>query len=309
MTRQKILIIDDDLALCELLEDFLTEKGYRVITANGGNAGFQKAKDEEPQLIVLDVDMPDITGYEVCKKIRDVSYLQHTPIIMLTGRRGQKSELNGFQSGADDYITKPFKAKGLLARIETAIGRSTRQLEANALTHLPGNQAIFNEIEERIRDGRKFSVIYMDLNNFKAFNDRYGFIKGDEAIRLTADLMTESVEASGLPDAFLGHVGGDDFVAIVGSFDIEPLCEEIIRKFDAQIINLYEAQDREAGRIITTDRKGARAEFPIMGLAIAVVTNKLKPFSHPGEVALLAGDLKRVVKAKAESSFVVDRRS
>ncbi len=309
MTHKKILIIDDDVSLCELLSEFLTDKGYRVITAHRGSAGLKKAKDEEPQLIVLDVDMPDMNGYQVCKKIREVAYLQHTPVIMLTARTEEKSELSGFEAGVDDYITKPFKPKGLLARIESAIGRSTRQLEANALTHLPGNQVIFKEIEDRIHDGGKFSVLYMDLNNFKAFNDRYGFVKGDEAIGLTADILTEALADNDLPRGFLGHVGGDDFVAVVGTHEVEKFCGDIIERFDEKILELYEEADRRAGRIITVDRKGARAEYPIMGLAIAVVTNKLKSFSHPGEVALQAGDLKRVVKGKSESSFVVDRRS
>src|ERR1044071_9241939 len=184
MAKKKVLIIDDDESLCGLLIDFLEDHGYRVITAYRGSTGLKKAKEEQPHLIVLDVDLPDLSGYDVCKKIRKVSYLQNTPVVMLTARSGEGAEVHGFESGADDYISKPFKPKGLLARIETAIGRSTKQLDANALTHLPGNQAIFKEIEERIESGEKFSVFYMDLNNFKAFNDRYGFVRGDQAIKL-----------------------------------------------------------------------------------------------------------------------------
>ncbi len=309
MAKKKVLIIDDDESLCGILDDFLSDHGYRVILAHRGLTGFKKAKEEQPHLIVLDLDMPDMNGYEVCKKIRKVSYLQNTPIVMLTARSGEKAEVQGFEAGVDDYISKPFKAKGLLVRIETAIGRSTKQLDANALTHLPGNQAIFKEIEDRITAGDKFSVFYMDLNNFKAFNDRYGFIRGDEAIKLTSNVLVECFEKEGLEKSFLGHVGGDDFVGIVGGFKVDHLCEDIIGKFDAAIFELYDEADRKKGFISTTDRKGNKADVPIMGLAIAVVTNKLKSFSHPGEVALLAGDLKRVVKSQNHSWFVIDRRS
>ena len=118
MAKRKILIIDDDVSLCELLSDFLTDQGYRVITSYRGLAGLKKAKDEQPHLIVLDIDMPDMTGFEVCKKLREVPYLHHTPVIMLTARSEESSEVKGFEAGVDDYITKPFKPKGLLARIE-----------------------------------------------------------------------------------------------------------------------------------------------------------------------------------------------
>jgi diguanylate cyclase (GGDEF)-like protein len=309
MAKKKVLIIDDDTSLCGILEDFLSDQGYRVMSAHRGLTGFKKAKEEQPHLIVLDVDLPDLDGYDVCRRIRKVSYLQNTPVVMLTARSGEPEEVKGFESGADDFISKPFKPKGLLARIETAIGRSTKQLDANALTHLPGNQAIFKEIEERIEANEKFSVFYMDLNHFKSFNDRYGFIRGDEAIKLTSTVLSECFEDETLEKPFLGHVGGDDFVGLVNGHKVENLCQRIVEKFDGAIVKLYDEEDRKKGHISTTDRKGNRVELPIMGLAIAVITNKLKSFTHPGEVALSAGDLKRIVKSQDQSWYVIDRRS
>jgi diguanylate cyclase (GGDEF)-like protein len=309
MEGKKILIIDDDRDIREALSEYLTDHGFELTGAVDGVSGFLKAEKDPPNLILLDVELPDLSGYEVCKKIRATPALQHTPVIMLTGHSMEKEELHGFRSGADDYIAKPFKLAKVLARIQTAIGRNRRELDANALTHLPGNQSILDEIKKRIQFNNPFSVLYFDLNNFKAFNDFYGFIRGDEAIRLTSKILTEEFSASPLPEKFIGHIGGDDFVGVIASYEAEKLCEDIIRRFNEVIPTLYDANDRENGYIASIDRKGAKINVPIMGLAVAVVTNRHKVFEHPGEIALIAGDLKHWVKSANSSAYVIDRRS
>jgi len=258
---------------------------------------------------LLDVGLPDMSGYDVCKKIRELPPTRHTPIIMFTAHTLDKDEVTGFDAGADDYIPKPFKPVKLLARITSAIGRTVRELDANALTHLPGNRAIIDEIQKKISSAAPFSVLYFDLNNFKAFNDRYGFIRGDQAIKLTAEILTRHTGEWKRSPTFVGHIGGDDFVIITAVHDPADLCESIIREFDASIAALYDEDDRARGMITSVDRRGNKIDFPIMGLAIAVVTNRQKAFSHPGEVALVAGDLKKWVKSATGSAYVVDRRS
>src|SRR5262249_49402350 len=151
---------------------------------------------EKPTLILLDLNMPDMNGYMVCKAIREIPEFIHTPVIMFTASANESNEIKGFQAGVDDYMAKPFKPRLLLARIQTAIGRNKSKLEANALSHLPGNTLIFQEIESRIKSKKKFSVFYMDLNDFKAFNDRYGFLHGDAAIQLSADILSRCFKSS-----------------------------------------------------------------------------------------------------------------
>lgn len=303
MEQKKVLVIDDDEGIVNLIQDFLEEKGFQVFIACRGEEGLTLAAQENPSLIILDVGLPTMNGYEVCRRIRDIAQLRYTPIIMLTAHTLDLDELNGFKAGADDYLTKPFKPARLLARIQTAIDRNMRELNANSLTHLPGNMLITEEIGRRIKSKTEFAVLYMDLNDFKAFNDRYGFVKGDEAIQLTAKILSKF----NMP--FLGHVGGDDFVGIVDSIDVTDLCEKIIKKFDEAICTLYSKEDRAKGGITSLDRKGNKVEYPIMGIAIAVVTNKNKTLHHPGEVALVAGDLKKLAKTQGRSAYVIDRRS
>ncbi len=309
MEKKKILVIDDDENILDSIQDFLEEKGYFIVTARDGMKGLELAEKEAPSLILLDVGLPEINGYNVCKKIRDIPALRHTPIIMLTAHSLDTDELSGFKAGADDYLTKPFKPARLLARIETAIDRNLRELDANSLTHLPGNKNIVDEIQNRIQLNGEFSVLYMDLNNFKGFNDRYGFVRGDEAIKMTSEILVECFGNHKEHHTFLGHVGGDDFVGIVDSNDASALCKTIIDRFDASIPRLYDEEDRQRGFISSFDRKGNSAKLPLMGLAIAVVTNAHKTFRHPGEIAFIAGDLKKWAKTKSESTFVIDRRS
>lgn len=309
MEAKKILIIEDDKDIRNVVKDFLHEQGYTVLIAEDGSSGLQKAASENPSLVLLDVGLPDMSGYEVCRRIRSIASLRYTPVIMLTARTSEQAEINGFKAGADDYVAKPFKPGQLLARIQTAIGRNLRELGANPLTLLPGNVTIHQEIQNRIEINKKFAVLYFDLNNFKAFNDRYGFVRGDKAIKLTANILTSCLRNWGGKDHFLGHVGGDDFVAIASTHDVDPLCETLIRQFDELIPRIYDDEDREKGKIPAVDRKGHTIEVPLMGLAIAVVTNRQKAFQHPGEIALIAGDLKKWLKAKNKSAFVVDRRT
>jgi diguanylate cyclase (GGDEF)-like protein len=309
MSAHKILVIDDDDGIRESVRDYFETKGFQVRVKPTGAAGLQSAIDDRPDLIVLDVELPDMSGYEVCRAIRATPELQHTPVIMLTAHALEKEELSGFAAGADDYMAKPFKPSRLLARIETAIGRLERTLDANPLTRLPGNVSIQTELAHRIQTNNPFAVLYFDLNNFKSFNDRYGFMRGDAAIKLTAEVLTKMFAAARIKGSFLGHVGGDDFIGIVDSHDVMQLCEVVIDMFERSIRTLYDPEDLARGRITSVDRSGKRVELPIMGLAIAVITNRQRKFEHPAEISLISGDLKKWVKSAGRSAYAIDRRS
>lgn len=308
MDPKRILVIDDDDEIRATVSDYLKERGFETDQAATGRDGLESLARQRPDLVLLDVELPDMSGYEVCKRIREIPAVRYTPVIMLTAHNLEKEEVAGFTSGADDYVAKPFRPALLLARINTAIGRNVRELDANALTHLPGNRAIIQEIQKRIAVEAPFSVLYFDLNNFKAFNDRYGFVRGDQAIRLTAQVLERRLAALAGTKSFLGHIGGDDFVAIMDTHDVSRLCEAVIRDFDAAIPSLYDEADRARGMIAAVDRRGNKTDVPLMGVAIAVVTNRQKKFRHPGEVALIAGDLKKWGKSANASAFVIDRR-
>ncbi len=235
--------------------------------------------------------------------------LRNKPILMLTALSDQRNELAGLQAGADDYLTKPIDTSRLLARLNTAIHRNIRELDANPLTHLPGNTSILQELERLIRDKASFGVIYGDLNNFKSFNDKYGFLRGDQAIRLTAQCFVASVEeAASEEPAFVGHIGGDDFVAIVSAERAEKVAREIIARFDGLVPNLYDEADRQRGYIEGKSRQGQVIQTPLMGIALVIVSSRDREFSHPGEISSLASELKTWAKSFGKSVYVTDRR-
>lgn len=309
MEVKKVLVVDDEVNLANFIKDFLEEEGFEVILAHSGQEALDKAAQIQPDIILLDIMLPDIDGYTVCQRLREDVKLRHVPIVMLSAKSDDGAEITGLKAGADDYLSKPFKGAKLLTRIWAAIQRNIRELDANPLTRLPGNVAIVNEIKKRIDSGAQYAVLYMDLNNFKAFNDYYGFVRGDQAIKVTAEVILDVLKENGAPDDFIGHIGGDDFVVTADYDGATAFCQKLLSRFDARIAELYDEADRGRGYIITTDRQGRQITIPIMGLAIAVVTNQYRQFKHPGEISAVAGELKKLAKSAGNSAFVIDRRT
>ncbi len=179
---------------------------------------------------------------------------------------------------------------------------------ANPLTGLPGNVRIASVIDEGLRDSEPIAVLYADLDNFKAYNDAYGFSMGDKAILFARDCLVEAAK-SVAPDVFLGHEGGDDFVAVCPYQVWESVCRTITERFDAGAPEYYNREDRERGFIASVDRQGNPQTFPLMSISVAVVSNKSRPFSHHAELIEVAAEVKKVAKGKRGSSYAIDRRT
>src|SRR6266700_691279 len=236
-----ILVADDEDAMVVLLRDALQSVQYDVVVAHNGEEAVEKLRQKPPDLVLLDVQMPKMSGYDVCRKIKSDVFLRHIPVMLLTAQAATSSKVTGLEQGADDYLTKPFEMDELLARIRTLLRRTRLGLEANPLTRLPGNVTIEHEILNRIEKKDPFAVLYVDLNSFKAYNDIYGFVKGDEVIRETARIiLTQSDSVQG----FVGHIGGDDFIVIAPPSEAEGLCQKIIKAFDEKASTFYTTEDR-----------------------------------------------------------------
>ena len=190
MRKERILIIDDDPDIRDVLNLSLSEH-YTIAAASNGKEGLEMIKSKIPDLIITDYNMPVMNGVEFCRHLRQDILLRHLPVIMLTGKGETKDMVAGIESGADDYLIKPFEPDTLLARIRMILKRTIRSLDANPLTHLPGNSSIMEEIQARIDSGKLFAVGYTDLDKFKIYNDKYGFERGDEIIRATARILIE----------------------------------------------------------------------------------------------------------------------
>ncbi len=263
-------------------------------------------KEEKPDLVLLDIVMPDMDGFEVCRILRETESNNLMPIIILTSQDNQEDKLIGLELGADDYITKPFNNRELLSRVKNTLRRIDRNRGANPLTGLPGNLEIQAEINSRIVKKVPFSVIYVDLDNFKAFNDVYGFAKGDIAIKLTADILSDEIRYNGNKDDFIGHIGGDDFIVVTNCEKAYKICKGVICQFDRRIKEIYEDEDVKRGYIFTFDRFGEFIKYPIMTISLAIVSNETQRFEDHIQIAEIAAEVKKKVKSFSGSNFAKD---
>lgn len=307
MNRERILTIDDDPDILDVLDLTLSES-YEVIQAPNGQEGLKLVHSKNPNLVICDYMMPIMTGKEFCKAMKKDILLEHIPIIMLTGKGETKDMVTGIEAGADDYIIKPFEPSALLARIKMILRRTSRSLDANPLTHLPGNSSIMEELQNKISEGKIFAVGYADLDKFKIYNDKYGFEKGDEVIRELARLLVKVVRSTGGPDSFIGHIGGDDFVFVTNDEIVETASKQIIAEFDKTAPQFYNEADRKAGYIIGKDRLGNEIKTGLLSISIGIVSNANHPITHVAQISEKGAELKKYAKSFQESTFVRDQR-
>jgi diguanylate cyclase (GGDEF)-like protein len=197
----------------------------------------------------------------------------------------------------------------LVARVKAVLRRTKSARDTSPLTGLPGNFRIGTEIEARIADGGPFALIHCDLDNFKAFNDHYGFMRGDQVITFCADCLRQAVEDVGDPNAFVGHIGGDDFVAVTDAALSEQFCKAVIDRFDDGILDYYDTADALRGYIEVTDRRGERYAFPVVSISMGVVTNLTRPITSQWEASAIAVEMKEFAKKQHGSSYKIDRRT
>ena len=300
-----ILLIDDEDDFLFMTSKSLEQSGFLVRTAEGGEKGLQMMRDKLPDLVLLDLNMPDPDGHQVCDIIKNNTAMRHIPVIILTASDDISDKLKGLDGGADDYVTKYTDQRELEARVRSVVRRLRQNLDSNPLTHLPGNNVIQSNIMEKVQQNTKFAVAYTDLDNFKAYNDKYGFKLGDDVILFTAQILKDSCDAND----FVGHIGGDDFVIITSPEKINEITQRIVDKIDAGIIEFYDDYDRNTGYIEMKNRQGEIQKFPFVSISIAVTTNLHRDFANFGEIVKVVTELKKFAKQKEGSSVVFDKRT
>lgn len=309
----KVLVVDDDPVLLRMVQTFLlsSEDPYEVLMASSGPEALEVARREIPDLVLLDLMMPEMDGIEVCIQLRASRSTYLIPVIMLTASALHDHRLEALRTGVDDYLSKPFDPEELEVRIQSLIRRIRLSRASNPLTGLPGNLAIEHEINQRLARGETLACAYLDIDNFKAFNDYYGFEKGDECIRLVAEVLIEAVEVQGAEADFLGHIGGDDFILISATENVEVLLDKVLELFDERVRALYSPEDRERGWIEILNRQKESTRYPITSLSIGVSTNERRELSNALEVSEIATELKKAAKAREPggSNYIIDRRS
>jgi diguanylate cyclase (GGDEF)-like protein len=305
---EAILVVDDDPDIARFVEVNLRSAGYEVSVAGDGEEALQKADDLHPDLVLLDVMMPRIDGFEVAQRLRKNPKTANTSIIMLTAKALSTDKVLGLTAGADDYIIKPFDPIELLARVKGTLRRAKEMRNLSPLTGLPGNIRIQEEIERMVSSEKPFAVLYCDLDNFKAYNDSKGFVRGDRLIQTTARIIQDAVVEFASSDGFVGHVGGDDFVAVTPPEVSEDVAKRICDRFVEIIREFYDAEDLDRGYITMEDRKGVLQEIPLVAISVGAATTLQREFAHYGEAVAVATEMKQFAKRDAGSSYAIDRR-
>lgn len=306
-TSAKILLADDSHAIRFLVSEILTNAGFTVIEAEDGQEAIEKTYKENPDLLILDYEMPKKTGFDVVREVRSRTGYLHTPIIIFTANTEKDTKLEGLGMDIDDYLTKPADEDEIVARVKLLLKRNKQKMDSNPLTRLPGNPSIQARVEAEIAGGKQFAVLYCDLNNFKSFNDKYGFEAGDRVLKQTADILVQAAKQD--PNAFVGHIGGDDFI-IVCTFDkAESIAKEITTRIDEVAPGFYNEEDRAQGFMQARNRKGEMEKFNFLAMGIGVVHNTKRPLESFAMVSHIGAELKCLAKQHPKGSYyVLDRR-
>ncbi len=303
----KILIADDSHAIRFLVSEVLVNAGFTVVEAQDGQEAIEKTYKENPDLLILDYEMPKKTGFEVVQEVRSRTGYLHTPIIIFTAVTDKETKLEGLGLDIDDYLTKPADEDEIVARVKLLLKRNKQKMDSNPLTRLPGNPSIQARIETEIASGRPFAVLYCDLNNFKSFNDKYGFEAGDHVLKTTADIIVKAAAQDS--SSFVGHIGGDDFI-VVSAFDkAEAIAKQITHEMDQVSPSFYNKEDQERGYMLSINRRGEPEQFSLLAIGIGVVHNTKRPLTSFAQVSSIGAELKCLAKQHPTGSYyVLDRR-
>jgi diguanylate cyclase (GGDEF)-like protein len=306
---QRILVVEDDPNIRQVIKLQLEGAGYEVGAVEDGLKALDEVSRNVPDLILLDIMMPKMDGYEVCRRLKANFETSRVPVIMLTAKSTPIEKVEGFECGANDYVTKPYVAKELLARVKAVLQWSRIQRAASPLTGLPGNISIEKEATDRISSGVPFAYAICDIDFFKSYNDRYGHQRGDEAIKMTASILMKAVGEKGTGKEFVGHFGGDDFVYITSPGNAEAIGQQVADEFDQRVRFLYNEEDRKRGYLEVKNRRGDMERFPLISITIAVVISDSYDIKHFAQLSDIASQLKTLGKSQMGSVVVFERRT
>jgi PleD family two-component response regulator len=292
MGKARLLITEDDVDISNMLKIYFSGLGYDVDVAMRGSEALEKTRQVLPHLIVLDIMLPDIDGYEVCRTLRTNTRTSHIPVIFLTQKDERSDRLQGLELGADDYITKPFDIEELKLRVQGAIRRSERESLTDPRSGLPAGRLIEEQLRKIIRE-TGWSYLDIRINNFEAFKDVYGFVAGDDVLRFTGMLIGEVLDELGTSADFIGHAGGDNFVIISTEGATPAIIAGLKSRFAEQVQTHYNFMDRQQGYIMAPGADGQAEKFSLMTLAIGTVMPTQQSFADIREITELAAEARR----------------
>ncbi|MGQ9908581.1 MAG: GGDEF domain-containing response regulator [Candidatus Flexifilum sp.] len=293
MSKGRILVVEDDSDISDLLQFYFTGYGYEVHVAARGGDALTATRKQLPNIIVLDIMLPDMNGYEVCRQLRTTTRTSHIPIIFLTQKDERSDRIQGLELGADDYVVKPFDIEELRLRVQNSIAAANRQTQIDSKSNLPTGRLIEDHLRTLMNSPRPWTYMDMKIDHFDAFTDVYGFVAGDEVIRFMALLLGEIIDEYGSPDDYPGHPGRDNFILVTHAADPDTLRERLIARFDDEVRQHYSFIDRERGYILVPDPVYGERQVPLMSLSVGSVSTLTHRFSDIREITELAAEDRR----------------
>jgi diguanylate cyclase (GGDEF)-like protein len=292
MGKARLLVVEDDIDIGNMLKIYFSGLDFDVDVAMRGSEALEKTKQVLPHLIVLDIMLPDIDGYEVCRNLRTSMRTSHIPVIFLTQKDERSDKLQGLELGADDYITKPFDIEELKLRVQGAIRRSERESLTDPRSGLPAGRLIEDQLRRIIRR-KDWALLDARLNNFEPFKDVYGFVAGDDVLRFTSMLIGEVVDELGTTSDFIGHAGGDNFIVITTEEKAEAIKARLKERFDKEVQTHYNFMDRQQGFVQAPTPDGTTVKVPFMTVSIGIVSPSAHSFADIREITELAAEARR----------------
>ncbi len=304
---QDIYVIDDKKELSATLKNLFKDMTeYRFINVKAEELDI--ALRSIPALIILDEDNTNVNIVEICQKIRKDDDNNITPVAVVSSNTDKAHRIEVLKTSVQYYIKKPIDEQYLYYTVKNMIELLYTNRKVSPLTGLPGNVQIQAEMKKRLLNNDIFAILYVDLDNFKAYNDVYGFSNGDEIIKFTARVISKYAHNIENSDNFVGHIGGDDFVAIISKTDYDKICQEIIIEFDTGVEKYYNQKDIARGYVEIENRKGILEQFPMTTISVAVVEVDPLIFKSPLEIGEVGAQVKHRAKSIMGSAYVINRR-
>ncbi len=291
MAKGRILIVEDDFDISNMLRIYFSGQGYDVMVAPRGGEAFNLARQQLPHLIILDIMLPDMDGYAVCRQLRQTIRTSHIPIIFLTQKDERSDRIAGLELGADDYITKPFDIEELKLRVQNAIARAQRDNLSDPRSGLPSSRLIEDELRKLMRSSG-WAFIDCKIENFAPFKEVYGFVASDEVLRFTGMLIREVVDELGTPNDFIGHPGSENFVVVTTHANAAAVKARLKTRFAEEVKTHYSFIDRERGYIISRSPDNTDIQTPLMLMSVGIVSSD-QEVSDIREITELAAEARR----------------
>ncbi len=304
----RIILIDEDVDLTETVKAKLTAEGHQTFVINTGEGAFELAKRVKPHIAIVDIMLPGMTGYQMCRKLRKDPELYKTVILILTALGEEPEILHGLEQGADDHLIKPFKLDDLMEKVG-AMGALLSSIEArNPITKLPGTDAIKREIDLRLARGISIAVIYINMVGFKPYCTARGAEGQKRALEFMTQILIGLPRSMGIYESFIAHMGSGHFVAVVNLEDYERFCHALLQSFERGVHELYTSQEVAQGYIMALDNRGRDVKWPLMALSVGVAHTRYRKFKSANRMFEVLGQVRQMAQPDAHSVVFVDRR-